>query len=74
MEIETAFSIDELVDFHPMYKHLQEYGITTDIRMGTIVAIRITRAKVFYDVLDDYMGIIFSNVDSEKVHKTENNK
>lgn len=65
----SQFAIDEQVEFRPMYRHQQEHGIADENLTGTIVSVRFTRAKVFYDVLSDYHGIIFDKVDSAKVYK-----
>lgn len=60
-------NIDDMVEFIPMYRHQQAQGISAEIRDGKVVAVRFSKAKVFYDILDDYYGIIFDNVDSSKV-------
>lgn len=60
-------AIDDMVEFVPMFKQQEEHGITADIRDGIVVAVRFSKMKVFYDILDDYYGIIFPNIDSCKV-------
>ena len=66
--LESSFSINDTIEFVPMYKQAQDLGIAQEKMYGTIVAIRFTKAKVFYDILDDYYGKIFSNVDSSNVY------
>jgi hypothetical protein len=38
-------------------------------RYGTITAVKFTKAKVFYDILDDYSGRIFPEIDSTYVYE-----
>jgi hypothetical protein len=63
----SSHAIDDEIEFIPMFFQQQKLGITEDIREGKVVAVRFTKAKVFYDILDEYYGIIFENVDSSKV-------
>jgi hypothetical protein len=67
MDYPSALEIDQRVSFTPMEKHCNEYKIAKDEGFGTIIAIRFTKAKVFYDVVDDYWGILFRDVDSINV-------
>ena len=67
MEFPSAHSIDDKVDFVPTAKQADERKITRDYRYGTIVKVSFSKAKVFYDILDDYYGEIFTNVDSSFV-------
>lgn len=68
-EFFSQHSIDDSVDFYPMFKQAKKQGIAQELLQGTIVAVRFTKAKVFYDVISDYYGIVFENVDSAKVFK-----
>jgi hypothetical protein len=43
-------------------------GVEQEEMCGTIVAVRFTKAKVFYDILDDYYCKVFTNVDSSYVN------
>jgi hypothetical protein len=63
----SSHAIDDEIEFIPMFFQQQKLGISEDIREGKVVAVRFTKAKVFYDILDEYYGIIFENVDSSKV-------
>lgn len=67
----SALSIDDAVNFKPMARHAEKYCIDQESRFGKIVAVRFTIAKVFYDVLDDYLGVIFDGVDSAYVEPSE---
>ena len=64
---ESKIGIGDQVIFTPMYRHGQERGIELSEGFGMVVAIRFSKAKVFYDIVDDYHGIVFDNVDSVKV-------
>jgi hypothetical protein len=66
-EFPSAYSIDDKVDFVPSAKQADDRKITRDYRFGTIVKVSFSKAKVFYDILDDYYGEIFTNVDSSFV-------
>ena len=68
---DSKLNIDDLVTFIPMYKQSKKLGIKQEEIYGTVVAVRFTKAKVFYDVLDDYYGKVFTNVDSSYVNKVE---
>jgi hypothetical protein len=67
----SKLSIDDSVTFIPMFKQSTEMGIAQEEMFGTVVAVRFTKAKVFYDILDDYYGKVFTNVDSSYVNKIE---
>ena len=66
-EFPSAHSIDDKVDFIPSAKQADDRKITREYRFGTIVKVSFSKAKVFYDILDDYYGDIFANVDSSFV-------
>lgn len=68
----SLYTHDDRVQFRPMYLNQQEYGIADDWFYGRIVAIRFTKAKVFYDIVDDYRGYLFRDVDSVKVRDGNN--
>jgi hypothetical protein len=53
MKLESLFDFDE--------------EVTVQNRPGIIVAIRFTKMKVFYDVLDIYHSVIIKEVPSEDV-------
>lgn len=54
-KFESRFAIGDSVDFQ----------IGDECTMGgIIVAVRFTRAKVFFDIAEDYYGKIIKNVDS----------
>ena len=65
----SQFIHDDEVQFRPMYRHRRRYGISDEWFIGTIVGIRFTKAKVFYDIVDDYYGRLYANIDSAKVRK-----
>lgn len=68
---ESNLGIGDLITFIPMFKQATEMGIAQEKIYGTIVAIRFTSAKVFYDIVDDYYAVVFSNTDSSKVFPIE---
>ena len=68
---ESLYAIGDTVVFIPMYRHQKQYGIQEFPIEGVITAVRFTKAKVFYDIVDDYCGKLFDNVDSIKVGETE---
>lgn len=68
---ESKLSIDDVITFTPMFIQAKKMGIKQEEMEGTIVAVRFTKAKVFYDILDDYYGKVFTNVDSSYVNKIE---
>jgi hypothetical protein len=71
---DSKLSIDDSVTFIPMFKQAKKMGIKQEEIDGTVVAVRFTKAKVFYDILDDYYGKVFTNVDSSYVNKIEVSK
>ena len=68
----SSHSINDEVEFQPMYRHQQEMGISHEPIEGKIIAVKFTEAKVFYDVYSPYWGKIFDNVSSEKVFLPSN--
>ena len=68
---DSKLSIDDVSTFTPMFKQAKKLGIKQEQMYGTVVAVRFTKAKVFYDILDDYYGRVFTNVDSSYVNKLE---
>lgn len=66
-QLPSNLQIDDEVSFRPMYHQQMDLGIADEWRDGVVVAIRFTKAKVFYDILDTYFGIMFNTVDSIKV-------
>ena len=67
-ELESQFSINEDVEFIPMYRDCLSFGISTDeVLEGRIVKISFTEMKVFYDILSIYYGVVFKDIDSCKV-------
>lgn len=64
-------AIDDTVCFIPMAHQLESMALEPESREGRIVAIKFTKAKVFYDILDDYYGKVFEGIDSIRVGKTE---
>ena len=71
---DSKLSIDDLITFTPMFRQAKKMGIKQEEIDGTVVAVRFTKAKVFYDILDDYYGKVFTNVDSSYVNKIEVSK
>ncbi len=65
----SSLEINDRVRFQPMAWQADELGIAQEYGFGTITAVRFTPAKVFYDIIDDYYGILFSDVDSSYVDK-----
>lgn len=70
-EFFSNFSIDEEVAFVPMYRHCKQMGIEQERTDGKIVAVRFTKSKVFYDILDNYYAKVFENVSSSNVYSVE---
>ncbi len=64
----SVHTINDEVEFRPMYRQQQEMGISNEPMEGKIVAVRFTEAKIFYDVYNNYWGKVFENVTSEKVY------
>jgi hypothetical protein len=67
----TLYSISDEVFFIPMKKHLEKYKLNSQSIRGTITQIHFTKAKVFYDIVDDYWGYLFERVDSINVGKDQ---
>lgn len=70
-QLESRFGIGEKVEFVPMFRHSQNMGIEQEEMSGEVIAIRFTKSKVFYDILDDYYAKVFDNVESSKVFVIE---
>lgn len=68
-----AHNIGDDINFLPMFRHQQKYGIAKEEKYGTIIAVRFTKAKILYDIVDDYYGILFDNVDSCNVFSIKDN-
>jgi hypothetical protein len=68
---ESKLNIGDSVTFRPMFIQAKKLGITQDDLWGTVVAVRFTKAKVFYDILDDYYSKVFTDVDSANVFEIE---
>lgn len=68
---EAKFAIGDEINFRPMYKHQKDLGIADEDLDGTVVAVKFTEAKVFYDVYSPYWGKLFENVTSEKTWKED---
>lgn len=68
---DSKLSIDDVITFIPMFIQAKKMGIKQEEMRGIVVGIRFTKAKVFYDILDDYYGKVFANVDSSYVNKIE---
>lgn len=59
----SNFQIGDLVEFkQPM---IEEWA------SGQIVAVRFTKAKVFYAIVDDFYGSVFDDIDSIDVRVDE---
>lgn len=66
-EFTSSLEIDKKIQFIPMEKHCQEFSIKKESLCGVIIAVKFTKAKVFYDIVDDYWGILFTGVDSANI-------
>jgi len=60
----AAHNIDDLVSFVPSAKQCDDRMIEREYRYGTVVKVSFSKAKVFYDILDDYFGEVFPDIDS----------
>lgn len=69
MNFESALEIGQEITFIPMERHCEKYSIAKNWGYGIITAVKFTKAKVFYDIVDDYWGILFDNVDSINVNE-----
>lgn len=67
----SQMGIGDRVQFKPMARHCEEMSIKSEWGFGEVVAVRFTEAKVFYDVLCDYYGKVFDNVDSVNVKPSD---
>ena len=67
----STIQIGEKVKFIPMQTHCDKFKISKEICYGKVVSVKFTESKVFYDILDDYRGIIFDVVDSANVKKED---
>lgn len=69
---EANGEIGDMVDFYPTYRQATRMGIDVSSQLyGQIVGVRFTKAKVWYDVVCDYYGVVFSKIPSEKVTSSE---
>jgi hypothetical protein len=60
----SLYDINDIVEFYPMSSHCEKYEIEKELFTGRITSIRFSNAKVFYNIVDDYYGYLFDNVDS----------
>lgn len=60
-KFESQFDNWDRVEFR--YKEEGEY-ITAK---GVVVAVRFTKAKVFYDIIDDYYAYVYRDIESDEV-------
>jgi hypothetical protein len=67
MEYTSNLEIGQKILFMPMERHCNKYGIEKAKGYGTITAVKFTKAKVFYDIVDEYWGFLFDSVDSSNV-------
>jgi hypothetical protein len=65
----SHLSIDDNVTFIPSAYYIDEYKIKREEMFGKIIAVRFSKAKVFYDIIDDYYSYLFKNIDSILVEK-----
>jgi hypothetical protein len=68
---ESTYAIGDVVEFIPMYRDRTAFGIDGEKQDGVIVSVRFTKAKVFYDCLSDYYGVLFRDIDSCNVNPIE---
>lgn len=71
MQLPSKLQIDDKVSFIPMERHCKEMCIGKEESWGTIISVRFTKAKVWYEILDEYHGKIFDKVDSVNVWMPE---
>ena len=64
VELPSAYKVDDNVTFVPSAKECEERCIEREERYGRVVKVSFTKAKVFYDILDDYYGDVFKMIDS----------
>ena len=67
--LDSLYTFGNVVNFTPMQWQSKKYDITQAELVGEIIAVRFTKAKVFYDIVDDYWGYMFKNVDSALISK-----
>ena len=67
----SLYTFGNYIKFDAMERHKDKWGIVGTDLYGMIVGIRFTKAKVFYDVVDDYYGYLFDNIDSSKVEDSK---
>jgi hypothetical protein len=65
----SLYTHGDQVSFIPMFRQCRELGISGEPARGQIIGVRFTKAKVFYDIVDDYYGVLFRDVDSAYVGK-----
>lgn len=63
----SKYGINDKVYFLPMVKQIKEYSVAMEPMCGTVISVRFTISKIFYDILDDYYARIFEGVNSTKV-------
>lgn len=68
----SPIAIGDRVSFEPMFRHCEMYCIAQSSGFGRVVAIKFTKAKVFYDIVDEYWGYLFDCVASENVKLSKN--
>lgn len=66
---DSKLNIEDSVEFIPMFRQAKKMGIKQEKLWGEVIAVRFTKAKVFYDVLDDYYGKVFKNIESSYVNE-----
>jgi len=69
MNFESRFKIGDEIVF--ISSKLSAIIGTNEPIYGTIVSVKFTKAKVFYDILDDYRGKIYEEIDSINVATIE---
>lgn len=67
MEFFSNFSIGQECEFIPRQKDCNDMGIRAETMEGTVVAVRFTAAKVFYDCLSPYWGRVFHDIPAGQV-------
>lgn len=63
----SKFDLDDEVYFIPPAKDCNQHSIARQVKRGRITAIRFTKTKVLHDIVDNYYGHMFKNVDSALV-------
>ena len=67
-EFKSTFGIGDKVSIIPMH---QKAKCIRDINVGTIVAVRFTETKLFYDILSHELAEILDNIDADAVFRIE---